>query len=223
MSQTVKRRGGTTAQHATFTGAEREITVDTDKHTIVVHDGTTAGGYPLARESALGDLQTAIDGASNQASAIESYVLARKFSGCAAYRTTNTGNILTNADLTAVPFETVAFDFDNWWDISGPTAFYVPNLPGLIGVRLAASFAFLSGQNGGTQGEVRFRKNGSAAFPGAVFEVKPSTRFFHLATGVVPAAAGDIFGLEVYHNFGSAAGVAASGTNFSIEAVFGPE
>lgn len=49
MSNAIQRRGGTTAQHSTFTGLVREITVDTDKKTVVVHDGATAGGFPLAR------------------------------------------------------------------------------------------------------------------------------------------------------------------------------
>jgi len=49
MSTVVQFRGGTSAQHAAFTGAAREITVDTDTHTVVVHDGATAGGFPLAR------------------------------------------------------------------------------------------------------------------------------------------------------------------------------
>lgn len=53
MSFAFQRRRGTTAQHATFTGLLAELTVDTDKKTVVVHDGTTAGGIPLARESAL--------------------------------------------------------------------------------------------------------------------------------------------------------------------------
>lgn len=44
-------RRGTTAQHSTFTGLLGEITVDTDKDTIVVHDGVQAGGYPLAKAS----------------------------------------------------------------------------------------------------------------------------------------------------------------------------
>jgi hypothetical protein len=44
-------RRGTTAQHSTFTGLVGEITVDTDKDTIVVHDGSTAGGFPLAKAS----------------------------------------------------------------------------------------------------------------------------------------------------------------------------
>jgi hypothetical protein len=50
----VQRRRGTTAQHATFTGAEGEITVDTTKKTAVVHDGATSGGHPLLKESAIG-------------------------------------------------------------------------------------------------------------------------------------------------------------------------
>lgn len=50
MAKEVKRRRGTTAEHSTFTGAEGEITVDTDKNVAVVHDGSTAGGFPLARE-----------------------------------------------------------------------------------------------------------------------------------------------------------------------------
>lgn len=47
MSTEVRWRKGTTAQHAAFTGALAEITVDTDKKTVVVHDGVTPGGFPL--------------------------------------------------------------------------------------------------------------------------------------------------------------------------------
>lgn len=47
MSTEVRWRRGTTAQHASFTGALGEITVDTDKKTVVVHDGTTPGGNPV--------------------------------------------------------------------------------------------------------------------------------------------------------------------------------
>ena len=49
MAKRLQLRGGTTAQHSTFTGALREVTVDTDKDTLVVHDGSTAGGFPLAK------------------------------------------------------------------------------------------------------------------------------------------------------------------------------
>lgn len=55
----VQRRRGTTTQHSTFTGAEGELTVDTTKDTVVVHDGSTAGGFPLLRQ----DLNNLADGA----------------------------------------------------------------------------------------------------------------------------------------------------------------
>ena len=43
-------RRGTTVEHGSFTGAEAEVTVDTDKDTLVVHDGVTAGGHAVAKE-----------------------------------------------------------------------------------------------------------------------------------------------------------------------------
>lgn len=53
MATQIQRRRGTTAQHSTFTGALGELTVDTDKKTVVVHDGITAGGHPLAVAAAV--------------------------------------------------------------------------------------------------------------------------------------------------------------------------
>ena len=50
MAKLLKLRRGTTSQHNTFTGAEGEVTIDTTKDTAVVHDGSTAGGTPLAKE-----------------------------------------------------------------------------------------------------------------------------------------------------------------------------
>ena len=76
MSTQVQVRRGTTAEHSTFTGAVGELTVDTTIDTVVVHDGSTAGGNPLVTPSAsqtltnktIGDLTetvyTITDGAS---------------------------------------------------------------------------------------------------------------------------------------------------------------
>ena len=47
MPKQVRIRRGTTAQHATFTGADGEVTFDSTKKVLVVHDGVTAGGKPL--------------------------------------------------------------------------------------------------------------------------------------------------------------------------------
>jgi hypothetical protein len=52
MAFAFQRRRGTTSAHSTFTGLLGELTVDTDKKTVVVHDGSTAGGVPLAKQRA---------------------------------------------------------------------------------------------------------------------------------------------------------------------------
>ena len=48
MAQQVQFRRGSTSQHGSFTGAVGEVTVDTDKDTLLVHDGSTAGGKEIA-------------------------------------------------------------------------------------------------------------------------------------------------------------------------------
>ena len=50
-SQILQLRRGTTAQHSTFTGAVGELTIDTDKKTVIVHDGATAGGKEIVSTS----------------------------------------------------------------------------------------------------------------------------------------------------------------------------
>ena len=69
MPKQVRIRRGTTAQHTTFTGADGEITYDTSRKCLVVHDGVTAGGKavtgyavldpgdPLTRQDFLGHMQ----------------------------------------------------------------------------------------------------------------------------------------------------------------------
>lgn len=48
MAIQIQLRQGTTTEHNTFTGAVGEVTVDTTKDTLVVHDGVTIGGIPVA-------------------------------------------------------------------------------------------------------------------------------------------------------------------------------
>lgn len=61
MARAIQRRRGTTAQHTTFSGLAGEITVDTDKKVAVVHDGSTAGGFPLARNDKMLGLDALTD------------------------------------------------------------------------------------------------------------------------------------------------------------------
>ena len=69
MAKLLKLRRGTTTQHASFTGAEGEVTIDTTKDTAVVHDGSQAGGRPLLREDMANLPAGTIDNADVNASA----------------------------------------------------------------------------------------------------------------------------------------------------------
>ena len=51
MAKQLQLRSGTTTEHNTFTGAVGEVTVDTTKDVIVVHDGVTVGGFPVASKA----------------------------------------------------------------------------------------------------------------------------------------------------------------------------
>ena len=61
MSKRLQLRGGTTTEHASFTGAVREVTVDTTKDTLVVHDGSTVGGNALSTAADVAAAIAAID------------------------------------------------------------------------------------------------------------------------------------------------------------------
>ena len=53
MAKKLQLRRGTTSEHGSFTGAVGEVTVDTDKDVLVVHDGSTAGGFPSVKSGAI--------------------------------------------------------------------------------------------------------------------------------------------------------------------------
>ena len=55
MAKRVQLRRGTTADHSAFVGALGEVTVDTEKKTLKVHDGATAGGIEVRTFAVAGD------------------------------------------------------------------------------------------------------------------------------------------------------------------------
>ena len=78
MTTEIQYRRGTTAEHAAFTGAVGEITVNTDNDSLVVHDGLTAGGFETASIVGLATKasQTALDSTDAAVAANTSAVLA---------------------------------------------------------------------------------------------------------------------------------------------------
>lgn len=78
MSTQMQLRGGTTAENLLFTGAQREITVDTDRNTLRVHDGVTPGGFALATQGELADATYYYNDDAPGGSVANSYILVPK-------------------------------------------------------------------------------------------------------------------------------------------------
>jgi len=58
--RTVQHRGGTTVENDAFTGAPREITIDTDKKIIIVHDGVTQGGHSIGTDAQVQEINNGL-------------------------------------------------------------------------------------------------------------------------------------------------------------------
>lgn len=105
------RRGNTTQTNA-FTGAIAEVTVDTDKKTLVIHDGSTAGGTPLAKEGVLSTVYTHANGAFDKANSAN--VLAQAAYNQANTATTSAQAAFDKANQTAqLAFTTVSANGTN--------------------------------------------------------------------------------------------------------------
>jgi hypothetical protein len=98
MADQLQLRGGSTTQTAAFTGALREVTVDTDKDTLVVHDGAAAGGYPLLRQDLSNLPAGTIDNADINASAA---IAGTKVSPDFGSQTVQTTGVVSHALATA--------------------------------------------------------------------------------------------------------------------------
>lgn len=65
MTTRLQLRRGTAAQHANFTGAAGELSVNTTTNTLHVHDGVTVGGIPQGAGTVAADLATHTGNTSN--------------------------------------------------------------------------------------------------------------------------------------------------------------
>ena len=133
----VKRRRGTTAENDAFTGAEGEITVDTEKHELRVHDGMTQGGFKIGGGSGsgrnIGDIFMTKRTDSGLSGAVEC--------NGGTYNTTDydgdgsIGELLEagNLDYISLTDYATAISTKGWcdkigWNGAGTTSFRVPTL-----------------------------------------------------------------------------------------------
>lgn len=101
----IQQYRGTTAQHASYTGKVGELTVDTDKKVVVVHDGSTAGGIPMAREDrkVTGDTHLKVNGSTEG---------------------TLAGDVTLTLDMTSVATDLVSSDANNGLSVGSDSKLY---------------------------------------------------------------------------------------------------
>lgn len=101
----IQQYRGTTAQHAAYTGKVGELTVDTDKKVVVVHDGSTAGGIPMAREDrkVTGDTHLKVNGST---------------------KGTLAGDVTLTVDMTSLATDLVSTDANNGLSVGSDSKLY---------------------------------------------------------------------------------------------------
>jgi hypothetical protein len=102
MAKRVQRRRGSTTEHSTFIGAEGEVTVDTDKDVVIVHDGTTAGGHPSAKQDLSNVNLSNIIGVTelNVADGTSGQVLSTNGTGTLSFTTVDATSAIVGGDLS---------------------------------------------------------------------------------------------------------------------------
>lgn len=103
---TIQFLRGTTAKTATYTGANGELTVDTTKKAVVVHDATKAGGYAQATEagvqaSAYNTASAA--GAADALTAVFTPAITALTNGMTLYVRASAANTTTTPTFTPAP------------------------------------------------------------------------------------------------------------------------
>ena len=95
---TIQLRRGTAAEHSSFTGAAGEVTVNTTRNSVHIHDGSTAGGTEMATKSSVDNLSsdTLIDADNNTHVKVEATTDVNEVQMTAA------GNLVAKVTSTAI-------------------------------------------------------------------------------------------------------------------------
>ena len=141
MTRGVKFRRGSTADHSNYTGLEGEITVNTDKDCLVVHDGATLGGF---EQVSVASTQTL----TNKTLASPS-ITSPTISGTASASTLGVTGLSTTRNLNVIGVTTSAFTQSTNLNVTGVTTTTTLGVTGfstarnltVVGVATATTFS----------------------------------------------------------------------------------
>lgn len=125
-SKGVNFRRGTTAQHSLFTGGTAELTVDTDKKVVIVHDNAKQGGYELV------------------GTAVTQTLSNKEFSGITTFADIETTNLNVSGVSTYVDINATGMTTVSAFNVTGISTF-----DGVVGIETHLSIAGVSTFNGG--------------------------------------------------------------------------
>lgn len=213
MAKQLQLRRGTTAQHASFTGAPGEVTVDTDKKALVVHDGATAGGVPVARAGGNAAQRFKVAAAVDADEAVRLGQLSR---GALVRRTTNTSVISQTTGSVVVTFASA--DYDDVGFFTFPYTFTIPS--GVNFVRMTASAAWAFNANGHRWLSIKKVDSGYPSVAELSTLAHPHIpTWLCVQTPIISVSPGTIFRVEISQGSGAELDLLAQGTWFAIEAI----
>jgi len=170
MAKLLQLRRGTTSQHSSFTGAVGEVTVDTDKDTLVVHDGSTAGGFLVASTASptLTGTPTAPTATANTNTtqlATTAYVDQSAFAPLASPTLTGTPAAPTAAaDTNTTQIATTAYvqtELGDYAPLASPTLTGTPTVPGYAPLAGADFTGGVTIKKGSTETIAEFVEDGA--------------------------------------------------------------
>lgn len=207
MPTVLQLRRGTTAEHSSFTGAEGEVTVNTTKDTLVVHDGSTQGGFEIALADGTNlsaDTDDISEGATNlyyTNARVESYLsggtgVTYSSGAISIGQAVGTGDSVTFAGVTAPLTGNVTGNVTG--DVTGDlTGNVTGNIDGIVGGTTPAAGTFTTVS---TSGDVTV--GGNFTVNGTTTTINSTTltvddKEVVLASGAADSAAADGAGISV--------------------------
>jgi len=201
MATQLQIRRGTTAQMGAFTGAEGELAVNTSTDTVHVHDGSTAGGFALAKA----------DGSNIGTYAGSFTTLAASGAVTLSSTLAVSGEITANGGIALGDSDKATFGASDDLQIyhDGTDSFLIDNGTGRLNIRSSSDFLIANTAN--NQNYLYAVESGAVT----LFH-SGSTKLATTATGIDVTGTATMGAMNVTSGLASGTGIGAGGANGNL-------